>query len=199
MRTKTLPEEERQRVIEEWERRDQQLDALLSPRQSTLVDLAAAACHFFEDCAAGRTYSRRPSLGFRLHADGSPFAWVSLYPAWDSRLRTLKPTTVHIDFLVQRSPQCSPCDELCMTVEGERIQRSKCSVLYAEESLLRLLDTAHAFLVDPAAVFARSADHCCVCRKALTDGQSRARGIGPECLDRARIILRWLEKKVIAS
>jgi hypothetical protein len=38
------------------------------------------------------------------------------------------------------------------------------------------------FLCEPSTVLRRSSIYCALCGRHLTDGQSRARGIGPECL-----------------
>jgi hypothetical protein len=55
----------------------------------------------------------------------------------------------------------------------------------------QVVNLAGEFLADPEAAFARSADHCCVCGKTLTEPLSRSRGIGPECM-RHVTYLRWL-------
>jgi hypothetical protein len=52
----------------------------------------------------------------------------------------------------------------------------------AVEVLRRAVAVMDDFLADRRAVFARSHNNCCVCGRSLTDEQSRARGIGPECI-----------------
>ena len=58
---------------------------------------------------------------------------------------------------------------------------------YAPIAVHEFVNTAKGFVLFPWQIFGRSKGHCCCCRKLLTDGTSRSRGIGPECLRTAAL------------
>ena len=58
---------------------------------------------------------------------------------------------------------------------------------YAPIAVHEFVNTVKDFILFPWQIFGRSKDRCCCCRKLLTDGISRSRGIGPECLRSAAL------------
>lgn len=58
---------------------------------------------------------------------------------------------------------------------------------FAPIAVHEFVNTVKGFILFPWQIFERSKDHCCCCRKPLTDETSRSRGIGPECLQNAAI------------
>lgn len=63
---------------------------------------------------------------------------------------------------------------------------------YALDDMTRLLTTCERFLADPDSVIAQSGTHCVFCGKPLTDSVSKARGIGPDCMERYGDVIRHL-------
>ena len=61
------------------------------------------------------------------------------------------------------------------------------------QDLKTLLPILEDFLMESAAVLRRSTTYCAICGRHLTDGQSRARGIGPECLHRVSTWFAYTE------
>jgi hypothetical protein len=180
-------------------RRDVQ--ARLAPYPDELRRLHAVAAEFFLTRSEGKVYRRRPNLSLTLTLEGSPPAHVAVYPLWDGRARCLKPDHIRADVVVERvgyGGLSRPMPEIALELT-EGLARCMQFSRWSTEALQRLLPTAAAFLTDSPAVFARSAVHCCICYKALSNEVSRARGIGPECFKRATSLRRIIERKRAAE
>ncbi len=176
------------------------VDAAVSDNTTGLDTFYQWASQFFLSASNGKTYSRRPPLGFKLVCGGFPHARIAIRPAWSSWRKEVIPTTVEIELLVEIHASEAARTELIggdpqyadvklSTVESVlgfnltpgRIKRHKIYFIHAVDGVKRMIDTINQFVVCPEEVFARSSDHCCICGRALSDDVSRTRGIGPEC------------------
>jgi hypothetical protein len=174
------------------------VDARLAARPDELRRLHIVAAEFFLAQSEGKTYRRRPNMSLTLIPDGSPPAKVAVYPGWDRRARRLMPDRVRVEVVVERVSVCGlpqPTTEIALQLMENSARWTRLS-RWSPEALQRLLPTIAAFLADPPAVFARSADHCCICGKGLSDEVSRVRGIGPECFKGATRLRRIIEQKL---
>jgi hypothetical protein len=140
---------------------------------------------YFGRVTEGREYKRRPNVSILLHAPGEPPARLAALPSWDRRSKRFNAGEIDLEMLVERSHYMNPWHPvLCLTLaeRGPRVTRE--SLSEEEDFRARMLRLVDSFLADPAAVITQRAAWCGFCGRALTDEQSRARGVGPECLRR---------------
>jgi hypothetical protein len=183
-------------VREDWERTEREFVATLGP---DLVRLFEEASAYFAEALRGNVYSRRPNVSLRLPAMGEPAARLVVYPCgvvakkgqtdreWVPCLGAAR-----AEFVVCRHDR--PKWELCLTWGLGRVKLGRYYPRHGPENIARVLQVCRDFLAAPAVVFARSANRCCICGRALTDGVSRARGIGPECMGRCSWLLPRVER-----
>jgi hypothetical protein len=176
----------------------QKMDRLIRDCAPELQHLHNDVVGYFEERTAGKVYTRRPNLSVRLVTEGGPPAKLIIVPAWNRREKRVDPGALILELLVARSLYHGPSCELRLHVGKSTVRWDNLSCRWGTEALNRILDTVRSFLQDPFITFARSADRCCICDKLLTDGASRARGIGPECLKKAGFFRRMLEAKYAA-
>lgn len=173
--------------------------ALFVPHHGTLRDFWTVAQAFFREESEGKEFTRRPTVSITLPAAGDPPARLVAVPEWNRRTHTLVLSRVCLEFLVDRfsitgEPQRSAEVKIHLDEGLPHIRRL--SIRWGAEGIQRLVETVAQFLHDPAGVFSQSADHCCICRKALTDGASRARGVGPDCLRKANFLRELVERSL---
>jgi hypothetical protein len=174
-----------------WEEILAQFEELWSPHRDAVTRVLAEASAFFDDQSRGKEFNRRPNLSLRLSATGDLAAKLVLCPGWTPRYKTVTPAIIDVEFLVCRGRKSRA--ELRLQSSEHGITPCRWSLLHSRDALLRLAAVCHDFLEAPAVVFARSASHCCICGRPLTDGLSKARGIGPECMDRCGWVRRQFE------
>jgi hypothetical protein len=187
--------------LQEMAERKRTINELLATHRDRLFDLWMVAAAFFRAESEGKTYKRRPALSITIPSEGHPPARLSVFPRWDRMAMRPDTSCILAELLVERISiigQTHRSTEVGLTLKVGSAWWHRISTRWGIESLRRLVATADAFLNNPQTSFAQSGDHCCMCRKALVDGQSRARGIGPECFRRANL-LRELVEEVLAK
>jgi hypothetical protein len=137
----------------------------------------------------GKTFARKPSYGLRLFAaDRQTLVGVS--PIYNRRTKTVDSGPLLFEVIGEVERYLSPVDptpfyqlerRLSLQVQTGALPRGRSFRRSAVEDLATLVPTLEQFLADPSSVLRRSTTHCAVCGRHLTDGQSQARGIGPEC------------------
>src|SRR5262249_30665808 len=138
---------------------------------------------------AGKVFEkRRPPLALRVCALGEPAARVILGPHWLNNHGVLELVRgkMHVELIVltlKYSGKLVPVKRLGFLLGNGEPQVRRCYPKTVTEDLARLFETVAAFVSDPIAAFRRSTDHCAICGRCLSDGNSRARGIGPCCLE----------------
>jgi hypothetical protein len=176
----------------------EQANALLAGRGETVEAFRADAARLFFRMAEGRPPTpRRPNVSLRLIASGEPAAKLAVLPLW-RRGRRFPPTAGSLDcermaveMLTERAVRVEEGDakNWSRPVGFELLPGESRVVRFCRETafddLGRAVGVLEDFLHDRRAVFARCHDHCCICGRRLTDEQSRARGVGPECV-------RWM-------
>jgi Family of unknown function (DUF6011) len=136
----------------------------------------------FEALFVGTT--RRPCLRVPSPPDG----WVLLRPG---KKQPVVVCEMVIERLLAFPHSCEkelPHVEMSVKISasGPRWNRWGCGegLARSDAALERMVDVMRDFLIDPDAVFARSAGRCCLCQRLLKDEVSRGRGIGPECVQK---------------
>jgi hypothetical protein len=179
---------------EEWralcEQKRAEIATTLAEHGPLFEQLQGRVEPFWEHAVIGKVYERRrPPLGLRILALGEPAARVALYPHWlnNHGLMELVRGKVHVEFLVMTlrySGKLVPVKRLGFALGNGEPRIDRYYPKSISEDLGRMLEAVVAFVSDPLAAFRRSSNHCCICGKPLTDGTSRSRGIGPECLSK---------------
>jgi hypothetical protein len=153
-----------------------------------LEQLREAAAGFFVVQLEGETvFERRPPVSLTLPLGGTPPARLALVPQ-GRRNRRAKTTTLSAEFVCGELVADYPCPdggcasrvELGLSLTPGQLRLTRCCAR-SGEAAARVVEAAEEFLADPAGVFRRSEDCCCICGRPLTDEVSRSRGIGPEC------------------
>jgi hypothetical protein len=181
----------------DWQEVLREFEALFGPHRADFGRLFEEASAYFAEAMRGKVYARRPNVSLRLPALGEPAARLIVYPCglvtgkggggkeWTPCLGAAR-----AEFLVCRRDK--PKSEVGLVWSLGVVKLGGYYPRYGPENIGRMAQVCRDFLTAPAVVFARSATACCVCGKTLTDGVSRARGIGPECLGRCS----WLRPRV---
>jgi hypothetical protein len=187
-------------VTERLAKAETAIAALLKGYEGDLQALGRIAEGFFRERSAGESFSRRPNLSIRLVAPGSPPARLIVYPEWRSSAKQLNPSHVQIELVVDRLAESGRrAWEIRLSVKDGAVKEMGFSYRHGEQAAERVGEIVRAFVDDPFAVFAQSADHCCMCGRPLIDEVSRARGIGPECLQRVVYFRRCIEERYMEA
>lgn len=187
--------------------RDPELEAAIASRTDETVArsmdvlraLGRAAGGYFRSRSEGAIYKRDPALKITLVVpDGEDGirAKVAISPGiatnhrrGDDRRVSVDPSCVHL-VLFQINLNAKPgmwgskwyeCFSVRACLSGEVQREGRWYPMECDVHAEKLCTTAARFVADPAAAVAASGTNCAFCGRALTDPQSRIRGIGPEC------------------
>jgi hypothetical protein len=191
MRTHFMPESE----VAEWRVIRQNAERILKEHAEMLETFRVRTAKVLGMVLKSKQspFARRPNVSMRLICEDDPPAKLVSLPSWNSRAKTVNLDWLSCEFMQEQTATVGVGSgesltghkfDALFTVSlatglDQRIQRMRKS---AESDLRRLLNVVRDFVDDGFAVFARSHDHCCICGRALTDGKSCMRGIGPECI-----------------
>jgi hypothetical protein len=176
----------------------------VSPYRNTidrfLVDVSRLLLPMAEKRLAEREKRhRRPNVSLRLLAEGNPPLKLITMPQWRKEYGVITGTTGGwlLEMMERYESTIQHYDANRNKTGEEKALRWRKSKLSFRESgtlgysavygdfdrlMPRVTRLMRDFLSDKRKVLARSCDHCSICGKGLTDGLSRARGIGPECV-----------------
>ena len=175
------------------------------PELEKLHDMAAS--YFRCKCPDETALERRPPVALGLRGPGHVFTAKPGFRKPRKRLGVdgsvaiveygrLDTESVYIDCVgvIEMPPQDGrpvlrhqkACN-LRLDAAGQLSQSGTWYYRYAPAAVREFLRVAETFTTSPWQVFARSVDNCCCCGRALTDGTSRSRGVGPECLRSAAL------------
>jgi hypothetical protein len=177
---------------ESWEREK----TLFAVHAAAWEDLRGMAATLFTARLAesgDSPLTRRPPWSMRLPVLGEPPAHLVCRPRFTSpRKRTGQPGQMHpeeveVELMVSRARLRSDGKEtagweLRALLSPGKATYSGGSVRFGAEGIERASAAVSAFVTDPVQAMALSANHCCLCGRALTDERSRSRGVGPECV-----------------
>jgi hypothetical protein len=179
-----------------WAARDR-ATALLVQQQPLFEAVVARVSPLWHDLTAGKTFPRKPSLSLRLFAaDAATLIGVS--PHYQRHTHTVECHHLLLEVIaeVERyltqdppTPFFQLKRRLILRIKPDAASYIALSGSTAVEDMAVLIAVLEQFLDNPAAVLRRSTASCAVCGRRLTDGQSQARGVGPECI---RQISSWL-------
>jgi hypothetical protein len=175
---------------EEFREIEEVLACCLVQHASLFEAVRAQVSPLWEALVDGKTFARKPSYGLRLFAaDGQTLVGVS--PFYNRRVQMVECGRVLLEVIseverytaaVEPKPFYQLERRLILTVQAGTPPRWRQASRSAVDAVGALVPTLEQFLADPPAVLRRSTMYCAICGWHLTDGQSRARGIGPECL-----------------
>jgi hypothetical protein len=171
-----------------------EIGRMLDANTNRLRDFFHRVIGFFTEDTSARTTGRAPPRAIRLTLAGEPHARLVVKGVWSKREQRFNASVLAVEILWDSSPDPAERDLSRVLVaflraDGLRLERVRVDRV-GRDAAARLADGVMHFLDDPAEVFARSSDRCCICGKKLTDDQSRARGIGPDCLQHGE----WLRQ-----
>jgi hypothetical protein len=168
------------------------LAEVVSAQADLLEAVRCQAQPVWESLAAGKAdFPRKPSFNLRLFTEDRQ-TLIGLSPTYARRAHSVDCTQTVLDVIgevagylgegeARRTYYQLPRRLTLMLAPGAP-PRPQCWRKTALDDVTQVLPTLAQFVADPAAVLCRSTMHCAVCGRYLTDGQSRGRGIGPECL-----------------
>jgi len=182
-------EERRRRSIELLNQIQRRADEVLAENADVLAEFEKVTREFCIGQAENRTFARRPQLGFKLVCEGDPPARIAVRPNWSRHRKQVLFDHINVELMIERklnAEGATTVDRGFGLAFNRGIPQGTLWAGYCPDGAERMVGTIRGFLADPAAVFARSADNCCICGRRLTDDTSRTRGIGPECIQTIR-------------
>ena len=165
-----------------WQEIESQFTSLLNSKES-FDEFFELARQLFEARAQSYTGTRKPPINLRLLSHDGNYR-VCISPSWDSRFYQIG-SKIRIEVMRQELLDTGLYHfRKAMTVMVSESTLKLCSVY--SKHLVNATDAMASvfteFIKDPESVLARDSNHCACCGRALTDGTSRARGVGPECV-----------------
>jgi hypothetical protein len=136
-------------------------------------------------------FKRKPSVGIRFKIDDDHMLVCT--PNFIAGRKTVEPDTVLVELITQER----------LTRNGEtyfrpkqkmKLRLTQCCAEFrrwyrnsqVDDSISIMLGMKR-FVNSPEQAFS-DRDHCALCGRQLIDGQSRSRGIGPECI---QVVAKW--------
>lgn len=138
-----------------------------------------------------KPFSRKPPIGLRFRLASDKLLVCS--PNFHYASKQVLCGSQTVELIRQERKECAgkemfrPVKQMIigLTEERIRLQRWFRSSL-ADDSLL-VLTGIERFIQSPCDLL-QDMSHCAICGRALTDGLSRSRGVGPECIE---VVTRW--------
>jgi hypothetical protein len=173
-----------------WREHRATLDRLLTDHAALLEAVRGQVQPLWQTLAAGKTFTRKPGFGLRLFAaDGQTL--VGIAPSYDRQTKTMDCGRLLVEVItdVERylsltspTPFYQLARRLRLTIQDGKPPRWTQASMTAVAEMAVLVSILEQFVTDPPTVLRRSTSYCALCGRRLTDGQSRARGFGPECV-----------------
>jgi hypothetical protein len=152
------------------------------------------ASSIFKTKADGKVYTRKPPIALRLRDAETP-SLVAATPSWSRYGRKLNCEEVRVEVLREQKVTTKDGKEKFLldcplaVVFAPAWPPRLCRYGLDPDCDSTLASIVQAFLADPLQVTRRSTNNCCICGRGLTDGASKSRGIGPECLKSIPMLL----------
>jgi Family of unknown function (DUF6011) len=187
---KTLSAEERAATLAAFDALRTEVETHLAAHQEVFAHLLNTMSPLWAAMVPAPPLTRKPSLGLRLVAADQQLL-VGVSPRWNAHTHTVNLRCAVLDVItevqgyLEREPptpfyQLDPALSLALQTDAvPRLTRWSRTAPALMPPVVALLTQ---FRADPAAVLKHSTRFCAICGRHLTDGQSRARGVGPECL-----------------
>jgi hypothetical protein len=190
----------------EWDERARRANAYLDANLTTLAGFRERLTPLFKQMleSARKPFTRRPNVSLRLVAPGEPKAKLIALPQWLPREKAARSGVIDLELLTEEvvRTRCGPALkwgkrlEITLAPWGARRLRTPWNVVQEQE---RAVGTMADFLENPGAVLARNRDNCAICGRGLTDERSRARGIGPECIQLTDFFLYQTTRSIVEA
>ena len=173
----------------EWDALDREVECYLRLHAPLLETVRARVAPLWEALVEGKTFARKPSYGLRLFG-ADDHTLVGISPSYKRHTKTVESCCHRVEVLGEVERYLAPVAPrpfyqlerrltLVVYLGGATWKLLRKSAVADLETLVPILED---FLIDPDSVLRRSTTYCAICGRHLTDGQSRARGVGPECL-----------------
>jgi hypothetical protein len=186
------------RSATEWDALRRELKGQLHDAGPLLGQLYAVLTDYFRVVTEGKTYQRQPRLGFTLVVPGMPPRGITLRPDWSRRDRQLKLSRLRLEVLTDRMRPSGiehRTVDVALILGAEQAELNSYCFEYGSDGLRVALTALGTFLEDPERAVTSSSDTCHCCGRALTDGASLARGIGPECWDNIQRLFLLMKER----
>lgn len=129
-------------------------------------------------------FTRKPSIALRLHGS-DPAYRLCVSPYFNHYSKQVVPHRLNLELIHE-----VPVGELFKATKRltiELIDGQPSSRRWFRDSCIddaqRVTEIVNAFVRDPADVLRNCLGRCAICGRKLSDGTSRARGVGPECVE----------------
>lgn len=171
----------------------QEAAQIAAENKATLDAFRIACCSLFVIQTQSKTqlFTRKPSIGLRFRLGTSML--VITAPKFDYRTKTVLVDKQTVELIEQQETEeqgekfFRPVKRLTLSLSetGNSVGRFYPKRLQQDAS--QLLEGMKLFLYSPRQMLENSF-RCAVCGRVLADGLSRARGVGPECIE---TVSRW--------
>jgi hypothetical protein len=184
----------------EWAARTREVEEHLQRHTRLLEAVRMQITPLWETLAQGKTLARKPSYSLRLFGVEAR-TLVGISPLYIRRTQTVVSSNHRVEVLGEIERYLSledprPFYQLQRRLILEVFPHGVSWKLLGQSAvadLEALVEILADFLGDPGTVLRRSSTYCAICGRHLTDGQSRARGIGPECLHHVSTWMAYAE------
>lgn len=175
------------------EQSSQQAARIAAENKPTLDAFRIACSSLFEITAESKEqpFKRKPPIGLRFGVGDNALALAA--PRFDYRTKTVLFDSQTVELLIEEQTEqegklfYKPVKRLTLSLSASSSRISRFYPKRLEQDAAQLLAGIRLFLDSPNQAIENSL-RCAVCGRVLADGLSRARGVGPECI---QVVSKW--------
>lgn len=182
----TLSDEERADQLAKSNASQTRILASLEPDKQSILAFHDIAERIFREKTEGATYKRKPGVALRLQEDN---VRLTATPSWNKYAKTLNCSELRLELLTEQKATTGGKEGIKLDwlfhfklTPDWPPTLTKMHIWPPCEDTSAFCRIIRDFVQDPLAVLGRNSDNCGICGRCLTDGASRSRGIGPECI-----------------
>jgi len=166
---------------------------IAAENKHTLDAFRIACSSLFEVTAESKEqpFRRKPPIGLRFRTGTNGLVLTA--PRFDYRTKAVLFDRQTVELLIEEQTQqedqlfYKPVKRLTLSLSSSSNSISRFYPKRLEQDAAQLLAGIRLFLDSPSRVLENSL-RCAVCGRVLADGLSRARGVGPECI---QVLSKW--------
>ena len=187
-------------TLSNWEQAAQ----LLKENRQLFDAFRITCCELFQLQAERKEkpFTRKPAIGLRFKAEADQL--VVCCPQFDSDKKQVRCGDQLLELLVQErttkdgTEYYRPIQRLKVRLSQDGCYLQKGYQGRTLQDTQRLLAAVTGFLEAPEQQLQDMAN-CAICGRKLKDGQSRARGVGPECIELVRTIPLFSNRSILGE
>lgn len=147
-------------------------------------------------------FKRKPAIGLRFKAEADQL--VVCCPQFDSDKKQVRCGDQLLELLVQERTEKDgteyyrPVQRLKVRLSQDVCYLQRAFKSRALQDVQQLLAAVKGFMEAPELQL-QDMENCAICGRKLKDGQSRARGVGPECIEVVRTIPLFSNRSILSS